>query len=145
MEGSILDAYFNARESFPIRCGERLGSMENSSSSASISDRRAWPSTWSGDETRGPRLEDVPPKSCRRHRRDGSVRRADNLISSALRLVDCGAWSTADFMAWRHSASDRRMDRKSDHGSMRVGTGSPRSHSPPRRRLWGGLHPQTPI
>src|SRR5580700_6101663 len=76
-----------------------------------------------------PRLEDVPPKSCRRHRRDGSVRRADNLISSALRLVDCGAWSTADFMAWRHSASDRRMDRKSDPGSLRLGTSSPLSHS----------------
>ena len=34
---------------------ERLGSMENSSSSASISDRRAWLSTWSGDETRHPK------------------------------------------------------------------------------------------
>jgi hypothetical protein len=42
-----------------------------------------------------PRLEDVPSQSCRRHRRDGSVRRTDNLISSAIRLVDCGAWSTA--------------------------------------------------
>jgi len=61
--------------------------------------------------------------------RDGSVRRTDNLISSALRLVDCGAWSTADFMVWRHSASDRRMDRKSDHGSLRLGTSSPLSHS----------------
>jgi hypothetical protein len=34
-----------------------------------------------------------------------------NLISSALRLVDCGAWSTEDFMVWRHRASDRRIDR----------------------------------
>ena len=74
-----------------------------------------------------PRLEDVPPQSCRRHRRDGSVRRADNLVSFALRLVDHGAWSTTDFMVWRHSASDRRMDRKSDHGSMRLGTSSPLS------------------
>src|SRR6267142_6904710 len=65
-----------------------------------------------------PRLED-----------DGSVRRTDNLVSSALRLVDCGAWSTADFMVWRHSASDRRMDRKSDHGSLRLGASSPLSHS----------------
>src|SRR6202048_1608272 len=48
-----------------------------------------------------PRLEDVPPQPCRRHRRDGSVRRTDNLISSALRLVDCGAWSTADFIVLR--------------------------------------------
>ena len=29
------------------------------------------------------------------------------------------------FMVWRHSASDRRMDRKSDHGSLRLGTSSP--------------------
>src|ERR1700730_13015038 len=76
-----------------------------------------------------PRLEDVPSQSCRRHCRDGSVRRTDNLVSSALRLVDCEAWSTADFMVWRHSASDRRMDRKSDHGSLRLGTSSPLSHS----------------
>src|ERR1700720_3439867 len=34
-----------------------------------------------------PRLEDVPSQSCRRHRRDGSVRRTDDLIPSALRLV----------------------------------------------------------
>jgi hypothetical protein len=68
-------------------------------------------------------------KSCRRHRRDGSVRRTDNLISSALRLIDCGAGSMADFMVWRHSASDRGMDRKSDHGSLRLGISSPLSHS----------------
>jgi hypothetical protein len=57
-----------------------------------------------------PGLEGVPSQSCRRHRRDGYVRRADNLISSALRPADHGAWSTADFMVWRHSASDRRME-----------------------------------
>src|SRR5271156_4314588 len=54
-----------------------------------------------------PRLEDIPPQSCRRHRRDGSVRRTDNLISSALRLADHGARPTTYFMVWRHSASDR--------------------------------------
>jgi transposase InsO family protein len=32
------------------------------------------------------------------HCRYGYVRRADTLISSDLRLFDCGAWSTADFM-----------------------------------------------
>src|SRR3984957_17745408 len=44
-----------------------------------------------GQATRSaiPRLEDVPSQSCRRHRRNGSVRRADNLVSPALRLVDC--------------------------------------------------------
>jgi transposase InsO family protein len=81
-----------------------------------------------------PRLEDIPPQPRGWDRRDGSVRRTDNLISSALRLVDCGAWSTANFMVWRHSASDRRMDRKSDHGSLRLETSSPLSHSRPG---WG--------
>jgi transposase InsO family protein len=80
------------------------------------------------------RLADVPSQSCRRHRRDGSVRRADNLISFALRLVDCGAWPTADFVVWRHGASDLRMDRKSDHGSLRLGTSSPISDP---RSGWG--------
>src|SRR5258705_4116837 len=92
-----------------------------------------------------PRLEDVPSQSCRRHRRDGSVRRTDNLIWSALRLVDCGAWSTADFMVLRHSTSDRRLDRKSDHGSLRLGTSSPLSHSSPGSGLWAGLHPKASI
>jgi len=64
--------------------------MENSSSSASISDRPAWPSTWPGEETRHPKAGDVPSQSCRRHRRDGSVRRTDNLVSSALRLLIVG-------------------------------------------------------
>ena len=74
-----------------------------------------------------PRLEDVPPQPCRRHRGDGSVRRTDDLVSLALWLADHGAWSATDSVARRHSASDRGMDRKSDHGSMRLGTGSPLS------------------
>ena len=32
-------------------------------------------------------------------------------------------------VVWRHSASNRRMDRKSGHGSLRLRTGSPLSHS----------------
>src|SRR5712672_2295024 len=37
------------------------------------------------------RLEDFPSQSCRRHRCDRSVRRADNLVSSALWTADRGA------------------------------------------------------
>src|ERR1700726_2854054 len=92
-----------------------------------------------------PRLEDVPSQSCRRHRGDGSVRRADNLVPPALWIADHGARPATYSVVWRHSASDRRMDRKSDYGSMRVGTGSPLSHSRPGRRLWWGLYQQTPI
>src|SRR5258706_2623285 len=76
-----------------------------------------------------PRLEDVPSQSCRRHRRDGSVRRTDNLVSSALWIADHGTRPATYSLVLRHSASDRRMDRKSDHGSLRLGTGSPLSHS----------------
>jgi transposase InsO family protein len=37
-----------------------------------------------------PRLEDLSPQPCRRHRGDGSVRRADALLSAALWPVDHG-------------------------------------------------------
>src|SRR5260370_16238614 len=91
------------------------------------------------------RLEDFPSQSCGWDRCDRSVRRADNLISFALLLVDCGAWSKADFVVWRHIASNRRMDCKSDHGSLRLGP-SP-SLSAPRSRsgLWPIAHPTTSI
>src|SRR5258707_14748704 len=91
------------------------------------------------------RLEDFPSQSCRRPRRDGSVRRADNLVSFALWTADRGARPTTDRMARRHSASDRRMDCKSDHGSMRLGTSSPLSDPRPGSGLWRGLHPKTEI
>src|ERR1035441_2572311 len=35
-----------------------------------------------------------------------------------------GQWATTDLMVWRHSASDGRMDCKSDHASLRLGTSS---------------------
>ena len=104
-------------------------SMENSSSSASISDKPAWPSTWSGDETRRPRAGGHSSattltgslrwicSSCRQSR------------SPALWIADHGAWPATYSVVWCHSASNRRMDRESGHGSMRVGTGSPLSHS----------------
>ncbi len=76
-----------------------------------------------------PRLGDVPPQPRRRDRCDGSVRRADNLVSPALWIADHGARPATYSMVWCHSASNRRMDRKSDHGSLRLGTGSPLSHS----------------
>src|SRR5712691_992855 len=72
----------------------------------------------------------------RRHRGDGSVRRPDNLVSFALRLADHGAWPAADTLVWRHITSDRRMDGKSAHGSMRLGTGSPLSDPRSGQGLW---------
>jgi hypothetical protein len=69
-----------------------------------------------------PRMEDIPPQSCRRHR---SVRRADNLVSSALWTADRGARPTTDRMARRHSASDRRMDCKIRLRKLSDGNGLP--------------------
>src|SRR5258705_2197063 len=63
----------------------------------------------------------------------------------ALRIIDHGAWPAADSMVWRHIASNRGMDRKSDHGSMRLGTSSPLSDPRPGSGLWRGLHPKTAI
>src|SRR6185312_7472951 len=87
-----------------------------------------------------PGLEDVPPQSCRQHRGDGSVRRTDDLISLALWLVNHGAWSTTGFMVWRYRASDRRMDRKSDHASVWLGPDSLLSDPRSRWSLWRGLY-----
>src|SRR3982074_1368631 len=84
-----------------------------------------------GQATRAavPRLEDIPPQSRGWDRCDGYVRRADNLVSPALWIADHGARPATYFVVWRHSASNRRMDRKSGHASMRLGAGSPLSHS----------------
>src|ERR1700687_4717894 len=85
------------------------------------------------------------PNDSRRHRGDGSVRRPDNLVSFALRLADHRAWPAADTLVWRHIASDRRMDGKSAHGSMRLGTGSPLSDPRSGRGLWLALRSKTSI
>jgi hypothetical protein len=42
--------------------------------------------------------------------------------------VDYGAWPTTDFVVWCNRAFDCGKDRKSNHGSMRLGTASPLSH-----------------
>src|SRR5712664_3174462 len=72
-----------------------------------------------------PRVEDVPPQSCRRYRRNRSVRRADNLVPSALWFVDHGAWQTTGHMVRSNNASDRGMDRNPDNRSLRMGAASP--------------------
>jgi hypothetical protein len=66
-------------------------------------------------------------------------------ISFRLLFIDHGAWPAADSMVWRHIASNRGMDRKSEHGSMRLGTSSPPSDPRPGSGLWRGLHPKNAI
>src|ERR1700693_2083688 len=48
-------------------------------------------------------------------------------------------------MVWCHIASERRMDRKSAHGSLWLGTTSPLSDPRSGWGLWRGLHPTTSI
>src|SRR6476620_1818310 len=49
-----------------------------------------------------PRLADFYPQSCRRHRGDGSVCRADNLVSVALGFTDHPTWPAANPMVGRN-------------------------------------------
>src|ERR1700736_6178806 len=81
-------------------------------------------------------VEDVPPQSCRRYRRDRSVRRADNLVPSAPWFVDHGAWQTTGHMVRSNDASDRGMDRKPDNRSLRMGAASPLSDPRSGWRVW---------
>jgi hypothetical protein len=52
-------------------------------------------------------LEDLPAQSCRRDRRDGPFRGADNFIPAPVRPADVAPRSTPDPMAWGYRASDR--------------------------------------
>jgi transposase InsO family protein len=64
--------------------------MESCLSSASISDRPAWPSTWSGDEIRRPKAGGHSSAITLMDRCDGHVRRADNLVSLLYGLLIMG-------------------------------------------------------
>ena len=51
------------------------------------------------------RLENVPPKSCRRDCLDRPVRGSDDLISAAIRIARSWTRPAANYVAWRHRAS----------------------------------------
>src|SRR6476659_6863415 len=53
--------------------------------------------------------------------------------------------STTGFMVWRYRASDRRMDRKSDHASVRLEAGPSLSDPRPGRGLWRSLYSKSSI
>ena len=77
--------------SLPIRCGELHGSMANCSNSASLSGRRVWQVY--GAEERGTvtGLADISTQPCRRYRRHGPVRGADDFFPASLWSSDPAA------------------------------------------------------
>src|SRR5712675_1160150 len=79
------------------------------------------------DEHRQPTVGSAtdPWRAAQARHRDRTVRRADNLVPSALWFVDHGSWQTTGHMVRSHRASDRGMDRKPDNGSLRMGAASP--------------------
>ena len=90
-----------------------------------------------------PGLEDVPPQimpTASRRWICSSYRRSHFACS-----VNHGAWSTTGFMVWRYRASDRRMDRKSDHASVRLEAGPSLSDPRPGRGLWRSLYSKSSI
>src|SRR6478752_1267323 len=115
--------------------------MESSSSSASI-----WPDLRC--EVHGTakapsiaRLENVPPKSCRRDCLDRPVRGSDDLISAAIRIARSWTRPAANYVAWRHRASHCRMDRSPNHGGLRLGGRAELSGSRSGLRLRRGIYP----
>ena len=66
-------------------------------------------------------VEDVPSQPCGWHCRNGPLRRANNLVPTALWVVDHGPWPSADPVVWGHRASNGRMDRQSAHSSLWLG------------------------
>jgi hypothetical protein len=86
-------------------------------------------------------LEDVPLQSCRWDRLDGSLRRSDTLVSTALRLADSTARPTPNLMAGSDGKPERRMDGPATHRSLRLGMDAEVHRPRSRLCLWRNLHP----
>ena len=82
-------------------------------SSASRSARPASSSLWRGGGPSLAGMEDVPSQPCGKHCRNGPLRRADNLVPSALWFADYKPWPAADPVVWGDRAPDGRMARQS--------------------------------
>src|SRR5215204_542991 len=90
-------------------------------------------------------MEDVSSQSCRRHRGDGPVRGANHLVPVVIWPVDHGAQPKTDPVAWRYRASNRRVDRQSTHGGMRLGAPTRLSDPRPGCLLRQRVHPPPPL
>jgi hypothetical protein len=88
-----------------------------------------------------PRLEDIPSQPRRWDRLNGSLRRSNPLVSTALWLAHSMPRPTPNLMAGGDGTPERRMDGPATHGSLRLGT--PTDVHNPRSRfcLWRNFHP----
>src|SRR5712692_11290984 len=62
------------------------------------------------EATAVPGLDDLSAQPCRRDRRDGSFRGADDFVPASVWLAHLAPRSTPDFMAGGHRAPDRRVE-----------------------------------
>ena len=85
-------------------------------------------------------LEDLHSQSRQRHRSDRHVRRADDLVPTAIRASDLAACSPGAAVVGRNSPSERPMDRAATDRSVRLEGNATISHPRSRSRLWRGLH-----
>jgi hypothetical protein len=85
-------------------------------------------------------LEDFrsQPRQCRRIH--GHVRRADALVSTAVRTSDPEAFPSGASVAWRDGPSERLVDRAATDRSLWLEGNAAISHPRPRLRLWRGVH-----
>lgn len=84
----------------------------------------------SGQATSEPRMEDVSSKSCRRHCVDESARGPNDLIPTAVRILDSAPWSSRNPVDCNDRTSECRMDRSSTHRTIWLGVNQTASGKP---------------
>ena len=121
-------------------CRERRGSMVSFSSwhRCRPDQRRQVYGAEEGTSLAG--VEDVPSQPGGWHCRNGPLRRANNLVPTALWVVDHGPWPPADPVVWGHRASNGRMDRQSADRGVWLGENPSLPDQGPRWRLRRDIH-----
>jgi transposase InsO family protein len=86
-------------------------------------------------------MEGVPSQPCRWHCRNGPLRRADNLVPTALWFADHRPRPAADPVVWSDRAPNGRMARQSAHRSLWLGANPSLLNQRPRSSLWRDFCP----
>src|SRR5450631_3212335 len=88
-----------------------------------------------------PRVEDIPSQPRRWDRLNGSLRRSDTLVSTALRLAHSMPRPPSNLMAGSDGTPERRMDGPTTHRSLRLGMDAEVHRPRSRFCLWRNFHP----